>query len=256
MAHRSPPSLFQQIMEGAKPALPRSVATLLMLAGAVGFVVSLVAFEGQLLCLFASTVIVFVGLFFSLIARRSHLQAEVGTVRDRGWQPAEAERGAQFNEGIPRQAPAPRSWSQPERRPVVPGQGSGRMQTSITRQPFQRSAGSGTSPHPFRTILAGQVSDVLRGQGAIVWIETQREDRSILKVRTRSGDTFTAVVLEGSKVVDVNEVRGLYGLMAASGSIGAFMVTGGSYTAKAQDWARQRSLTLLEAGQVSEIRVE
>ena len=256
MAHHSSPSLFQQIMEGTKLALPRSVATLLMVAGAVGFIVSLLAFEGQVLYLFGSTVVVFVGLFFSVIARRRQSLTGAEAGRDIGWQPAETGQSAQFNRGLPRQAPAPQSWAQPERSQGRPGRGVARAQAAATRQPVQPPAGLGTSPRLFQAVLASQVSDVLRRQGAMVWIETQRGDRSILKVRTRSGDTFTAVVREGSEIVDVNDVRGLFGLMAAHGSIGAFMVTGGTYTAKAQDWARQRSLTLLEAGQVAEIRVD
>lgn len=256
MAHHSPPSLFQQIMEGTKLALPRSLAILLMVAGAVGFIASLLAFEGQVLCLFGSTVVVFVGLFFGVIARRRQPPTGAEAGRDIGWRSVETDRSAQYNRGLPQQAPAPQSWTQPERSQVTPGRGIARMQTTLTHQPVRPSAGLGTSPRLFQTVLTGQVSDVLRRQGAMVWIETQRGDRSILKVRTRSGDTFTAVVREGSEIVDVNDVRGLYGLMAAHGSIGAFMVTGGTYTAKAQDWARQRSLTLLEAGQVAEIRID
>lgn len=256
MSHHSSPSLLQQIMDGTKLALPRSVAILLMVAGAVGFIVSLLAFEGQVLCLFGSTLVVFVGLFFSMIARRRQTPTVAEDGRDVGWQPAGTGQSAQFDRGIARQTPAPQSWAQPEGRHVMSRREVSRSRVLTTSQPVRAPAGSTTSARSSQAVLAGQVGDVLRRQGALVWIETQNGDRSILKVRTRSGDTFTAIVREGSEIVDVNDVRGLYGLMAAHSSVGAFMVTRGTYTAKAQDWARQRSLTLLEAGQVAEILIE
>ncbi len=39
-----------------------TLAILLMVGGAIGFAISLVAFDGQVLCLFGSTLIVFIGL--------------------------------------------------------------------------------------------------------------------------------------------------------------------------------------------------
>ncbi len=247
MSHRPIPSLLRQIMEGAKPSLPHSLAILLMVAGAIGFAVSLVAFDGQLLCLFGSTVVVFTGLIFSVLARRLHSDAG-GAVSDTDLLPTRSGQVAQSGSRLPQQAPAPQSWKQPESSPGVPPEAS--------RQQFSSSGQKNIGPQRDVTVLVGQVSEVLRRQGAQVWLDAQREDRSILRVRTRAGDVFTAIVLAGSGIVDVSEVRGLYGLMTANGSVGAFMVTGGTYSVQAQNWARQRSLTLLEARQVGEIRVD
>jgi hypothetical protein len=202
------------------------LAILLMVAGAIGFGISLVAFDGQLLCLLGSTVVVFAGLWFTVQARRRQVNDALSG-EEAGWPPREPELPQQPERGRPAQSPAPRDWTRRESR-----------------------------PEPILPSLTGLVSDALRRQGAQVVLEAQRDDRCILQVRAQSGETFTAFILEGHDVVDVSDVRGLYGLMTASGSTGAFMVSAGSYTAQARDWARQRSLALMQAGQVDEIRVD
>jgi len=241
------PSLLQQALEGGGPFTQRTLAILLMVAGAIGFAMALVLFEGQLWCLIGSTLIVFAGLWLTVIIRYRQVNP-TDSGRDPGWQPAAPERYSQTptQRGRLNQAPVPKDWSQPERVPDRAGRRAHSQGRSIPARSTQQAV--------FR--LTDQVSQVLRQQGVQVRIEAQRENRSILQVRARSGMTFTGLVLESQGQVDVSEVRSLYGLMAASGSIGAFMVSGGAYTPQAEEWARQRALTLLVASQVDEILID
>ena len=212
---------------------------------------ALVAFDGQLLCLLGSTLVVFIGLLFIIQARRR----QPGTAKLDGGEAVEQD-GAVLSASrdVSHQTPAPWIWG---RSRAEPGKRAQPAQPQARNTPLNRESPllEQLDPSNEPGNLAGRVMNVLRLQGAQVLVEAKRENRSILRVRTQSGEIFTAIVKADAGIVDVGEVRGLYALMTAAGSVGAFMVSDGTYTDRAKDWARQRGLTLIDSGQISDIRL-
>jgi hypothetical protein len=211
-----------------------------MLAGAVGFAISLVAFNQQVLCLFGSTAMVFLGLGVHLLGRRSgqplREAGEEEPVSTRAPR-REAYRGAQ-----PRpQVSAPSTWTQIEEdhreqtepparyRPVPPPQGR-RL-----------------------TAVADRAVELFRQDGAGVQVDIQREDRSLWHVTSASGRTYSVMVYEGDEVIDIGDLRALYSLMVNTGTEGGIFLAASSYTTRAQEWAEQRAIRLYDAASLPEI---
>jgi hypothetical protein len=267
------------------PVGPRVLAIILMLIGAGGFVAARLLFGEQVLCLLVSTLVTFGGLAFIVASRRNGWEESWKKAHEQGFQAA----------GEPRQVSSrPSARQQPGARTrQAPGQqAASAPQQRVQAQPArsQRMNGGGAyasaDPGPWATVqpqkpavppptalptppanvpsqvpyeptppLALRVMKILRQQGARVTIETRREDRSILKVETSAGEVFQAMVLEDNTEVDVAELRALYALVTSSISSGGYLITGGSFTQRAVDWAAGKPLRLLTQDELSQLSV-
>jgi hypothetical protein len=238
-----------QFIKGRGPIKPRTAALLLMVAGAVGFIISLVAFGEKVLCLLGSTIVVFGGLAIQLAARRySGGNEEDDTDSDdqgersarRSAAPPKPWRGRQS----PAQAPAPTTWVTVDRDDQIPAN------PDYANSPLPPQVGE-----VFTNLLTQQTIDILRGQGAEVRIDNQREERSILHIVAKTGKEYTILINESAEVMDVSDVRGLYSLMVGMKSEGAILISANSFSTQAIEWAQKRAILLVEGERIEEIEI-
>lgn len=258
----------QQSPAGGKsgPLNLRTLAILLMVAGAISFVAARILFGDQVLCLLGSTVIVFGGLGLIVYARRNNLETRSGEsappVQPERWSPAGSTPGR-----MPRSTP--RGLRTAARQPGTPG-----TQTSVTppAQPVQNI--SPVEPaHPMQTTpttasfvervgarpgrsgetLVNQAITAFERQGARVDIETRRADRGILYVHTQDDLAYTVMVDEESGPVDVADVRALHALVTSNQHAGGYLIAAGPFTQKAYDLASARQIRLVTADELEEL---
>jgi hypothetical protein len=74
-------------------------------------------------------------------------------------------------------------------------------------------------------------------------------------VETSADEVFQAMVLEENTEVDVADLRALYALVTSSISSGGYLITGGSFTQRALDWAAGKPLRLLTQDELSHLSV-
>lgn len=223
-------------VSGQGPRMPlrwRTLAVLVMVAGAISFAISLVAFEDQTLCLFGSTLITLVGLGMIIHARR------------RGWEPAPGSRN-ELN-----QPDVPSDLRRPGRVRMPRGLRNAKRAMPPAQSPVQAPM---PDPLPVRTVqppaprnnwvavtsLPGRVIEILSRQGAQVTVESRRENRFILRIVTRTGQVYPAMVLEDDQPVDVSDVRALMSLINSSGSTRGYLIAQGAFTPRAYSWAAER----------------
>lgn len=240
--------MVDRFLRGKGPLKPRPVALLLMVAGAAAFIISLISFGEQVLCLFGSTLVVFGGLLINIFARQY-----VG-VDQKDEEPTElrpqAQRGRSAGQirrqrgEMPAQTPAPSSW---ENRNTY---------NSVTSDPFSKpEIPSRGEAGPVPAILIQRTVDVLRQQGGEVRITNQRENRSILQVTAPSSKGYSILVYEGTETIDASDIRGLYSLMISAGADGAIFVSASTFSQHAQEWAQQRAVLLVEGSRIDEIEI-
>lgn len=242
------------------PALLRGLALLLMIIGAVGFMVAVVLYREQVLCLASSTLLVIVGLGMRLMYR----PAEAQVSGPEAWQPTQSKRRARLpiersvrrgsgkatTSVVPQPPPpasqpaqAPVSQAGPEETPdrtdpAAPDPYPAAMRESPDVMPSRPAGQEDVGP------LARQVIAIFRGQNARVAVDASRAERTVLRVVSLYGDERTVLVLEGNAPVDVGEARALFALMTSQHSSGGFLVTGGAFSQQAVDWASERGIQL------------
>jgi hypothetical protein len=187
----------------------RTLAILVMVLGAAGFMFSLVAYGEQILCLLGSTIITFIGLGLTIAARR--------------YRESQPEIAAEDNAAQSASEPQP---PQEMLLPTAPRQHAGDADVHGT--------------------LAAAAVERFRREGAAVTVEAQRADRCILRIRTGDGKELTAIVLEDDRQVDVSEVRALFALIMSSGSRGGYLISQGRFTPRAREWASARRISLVD----------
>lgn len=261
-----------------RPAALRTIAILVMLAGAVSFVAALIIFGDQVLYLLGSTLITFVGLGLLVSARHSSTQEDgQETGMDTGsssrqapfLHPTSSSAVAQLRKAPPglRAAARDRNRMPPRETGVSqklqprqdlpenhaedliidrgnPVQASGHQQESAQNRPFL--AGDG---------LLEQVITILEGQGARVELETRREDRGILRIQSQDGKMFIALVQASPVIVDVADVRALNALVTSSGGARGYFIASGMFTQKAYDWATARQIRLVAEDELDELSI-
>lgn len=219
----------------------RTLAVLLMIAGAFGFVVSLLAFDGQVLCLFASTVIVFIGLGVNIKFKNTQRVPQEG--RNAGT-PSNQSRGSiaarrsWSTKPSPAQTPAPFSWTQENS--GEDNLSTGQSQTSPT---FDVQTDQ----------VCRQVIEFFRQQGAFIQIDTKREGRCILYIQSQAGKHFSVIVQEGKRIIDVVDLRALYAVVESTGAEGGIMVSPDTFTEQAVDWAEKKSIQLITSSALDKI---
>jgi hypothetical protein len=242
----------------------RTLAILVMLAGAAAFAVTVLAFEGDVLCLSASTLVTLVGLGINVGARRM------------GWDPAEtAKRDRQAAEpGIPpptRRGSVPPGLRRKSSGGVPPeGRGAGARSPLFPTPEIARQnpMPPRTAPEPPRMIppeddlvfpsgpLADEVIAVLEERGAEVQVTSSREDRCVLQVRSPNGRLVTALVLEGPELVEVSEARALVALVNAEGSALGLLIAAGGFAPRTYAWASMRqNIRLVASDELDELGI-
>jgi hypothetical protein len=220
----------------------RTVAILLMVAGAICFVAALILFPEQVLCMVGSTLITFTGLGIIITGRR------------RGWPVEDAV-------PVPRQAPQDQWASIRPRHRALPGlRVPARKPASAVIQPYEKPDNQSSmndviqvnAPH---VSLVDQTAEILERQGARVRVEAQREDRGILRITTHDGRAVVAMVREDTDTVDVADVRSLFALMSSSASEGGYLIAAGPITERAYEWAGERQIHLVSADEMDELSV-
>lgn len=220
----------------------RTVALLLMVAGAICFVVALILFPEQVLCMVGSTLITFIGLGIIITGRK------------RGW-PVEGAAQA------PRQAPQDQWASIRPRHRTLPGlRVTARKPTPAVMEPIgepddQSSMKDVVQVNVHHVSLVDQTAEVLERQGARVRVEAQREDRGILRITTHDGRAVVVLVREDTDTVDVADVRSLYALMSSSAAEGGYLIAAGPITERAYEWAGERQIHLVSADEMDELSV-
>jgi hypothetical protein len=248
------------------PVGPRVMAIILMVIGAGGFVAARLLFGDQVLCLLISTLVTFGGLAFIVASRRngweeSWKQAHKGDV-----QPGEPRQvptrmpARPKTEARPQPAKSQRingggTYASPDSGPWATVQPKPPASASPTSMPTQPTDVPRQVPYEPMPPLALRVMKILRQQGARVTAETRRAERSILKVETSAGEVFQAMVLENETEVDVPDLRALYALVTSSISSGGYLITGGSFTQRALDWAAGKPLHLLTQDELSQLSI-
>ncbi|MBE0695450.1 MAG: restriction endonuclease [Anaerolineaceae bacterium] len=246
MANRSLSLMVDQFIKGRGPVKPRAAALLLMIAGALGFIISLITFGEQVLCLMGSTLLVFGGLAIHIIGKRHPASAEYAEESGeeleqsgcRSTMPPDPWRGQQ----TPVQAPAPSAWVTLDR------------ETQTLANPSY-AQGPLRSADVLMNELTRETIDVLRRQGADVHIDNQREERSILHIVSPAGKGYSILIDAGTETIDVSDVRALNSLMVSTGSEGAILVSANSFTTQAEEWAQKRSIVLVDGNRVDQISI-
>lgn len=208
----------------ALPRGPRAAGLLLMVAGVLGFFLSRLIFGEQLLWMLISTLVTFGGLAIIVRAKKNQ-QAEVD------------ESGEYY-------APT-ETRSRPARRASAFGDS---VAAPAAVRP--RYASADTLPP-----LAARVTRIFRQQGAQVAVDTQREDRCILRVTSPLGEVFIALILEGVEDVDAADVRALYALVSAGGNTGGYLVASGVFTDRAAAWAQGKPVRLISEEEIGNLTV-
>jgi len=210
-------------IQGNGPFGARTLAIILMVLGAAGFVISLLAFGEQVLCLVGSTIIVFVGLGIVCAARKNTnnptSQESQMNASDEATMPAWGEKKPYI------QSPAPRQWREPHQSVEKPVQ-----ETTRTPEPSD---------------LLNRVSMVFRSQGADIVLEMERNQRSVLRSAVHGGLTYVIMVDEGIDEIQISDLRALYSVWVNHGSDGAIFISISQFSAQAIEWARTRAIILL-----------
>lgn len=236
--------------DGQSPVSLRLLAILLMITGVIAFVIARVAFGDQVLCLLGSTLITFAGLGLIIAGRR------YGWLQPRNSQPQPSPQQTPIDKNLPRQSTL---------RPTLPrgaprGLRAAARSTAMGNAPVHRSAPP-LAPAPVQNVfpraknsLVDRVIEMLRSQNMYVTIETQHDDRAILRITGQNGEFSTAMVREDPGEVDVSEVRALFALVTSSSSQTGYLISAGRFTQRAYDWAGARQIRLVAGDEVDELK--
>lgn len=224
----------------------RMLAISIMVAGALGFALTLFLFNEDLFCLSSSTLLTLAGLGLLITARR------------RGWEPPERDQ--------PQGSVLGRSaWPRPILGNPVP---RGLRAASMARRPSQSpllvdDAGTGRSAvqeepvGPVEVLLAEQVQTILAGQGARITVLSRSADRSILRITTPSGQEHIALVMEGLAPAEAVEGRALLALLSQGSGRQAglgYLIAAGGFSSSAYRWAADRGqIRLVGADELEEL---
>lgn len=223
-----------------RPLRWRLIAILIMVVGAIGFGAGLLLFDQQISCLALSTLITLGGLALNITARRkgwTTVSVQNGISETRSASAARWLRRSNAPKGLRSTTRA----AAPVQTPMTAQPAPGRRSVSV-----RRKEGS----------LLDRVIAILEAQGASVSIESEREDRGILRVATQQGQQYIAMVLEGATPVDINEVRSLQALISGSRSTRGYLIAGGGISERAYQWAEGRpQIRLVAEDELSELGI-
>lgn len=224
----------------------KTVAFALMLAGAAGFVISLVAFEQQVLCLFGSTVLVFIGLAIRLRGRQNELNpGQPGEEMDEEPDLSQPLHRESYRTLQPRvQVPSPSTWTPVEGN--KPEQGEFLARSRVVSPLHNRRL----------TAVADRAVEIFHQNRADVQVDIQREDRSIWHVTSANGKTYSVIIYEGDEVIDAGDLRALYSLMTNTGTEGGLFLTASAFTPQAREWAAKRAIQLFDIANLHTITLE
>jgi hypothetical protein len=185
----------------------RPVALLLMVAGAAGFILSLVIFGEQVLCLLGSTTLTFIGLGLTVAARRQTESAPAyETAPKRGQMMVDSV-------DVPEE-PSPPAWVESDTEEDL-------ALTDLAVETFQT-------------------------WGAEVAVEAQRGDRCVLHIQATDGKTYVALVYNQPSPVELADVRALFALITNAGGQGGFIISEGIAETDTLEWARRRRIALVD----------
>lgn len=240
----------------------RKWAIILMIVGAVGFAASLVIFGDRVICLLGSTLITFAGLGFIIADRRSHQNMDeesenLGSVRfpgvgsrknlDQNIVETKPELAGDLSPSSsnPEEVYSPSilpDESDEETFPVPPAAPPRITHPYILGEPPAKHVD-----------LLNQILELLHAAGAEVTVEAQQSGRAILQITTKEGLTYTAIVHDSIKPIDVVDIRSLQALVASSGSERGYLFSSGPFTQQAYAWADARKIRLVMADELDEI---
>jgi hypothetical protein len=237
---------------------PRTLAILLMVAGAAGFIFARLALGNEFLYMLPGTLVTFIGLAILIRNPRTHSGDQTNDTT--GW--AQQSR------------PQPRPTSGVQRRPIFPAKVPPglrdtnrqpvRNQPPVSNTPVARDLASAppTEPPAARIpqqpeTLLDQVVAVMEDLGAQVEIDSQRESaggsRGILRVLSKDGLPYSVLIRDSAGEVDVADVRALYALVTSNGSTGGLLVASTPFTQQAYEWASARHIHLVREDELDEI---
>lgn len=239
------------------PLPSRLVAILLMVAGAVGFAVTLLVWGDRILFLLASTLVTFIGLGFIIAGRR----LAVNTPKE--GQPVNSRAGESRDdystEPLGKAVSTVNSLTDietddvnrqmkqrvlPLRRPLptAPSEPLGVRRDRIMGE-----------PPAIKPSLLNQVMDTLESSGAQVTVENQRAGRAILQFTTTDGSVYTGMVHDNLAPIEISELRSLQAMMNSRSSVGGFLFSSAPFSTQAYEWAASRKIRLVMADELDEI---
>lgn len=245
MGNRSRNTMIEKILSGNGPVSARSLALILMVLGAAGFMISLVVFGEQILCLVGSTLVVFTGLAVVVTARKFHGDvedvAELEPPHHRAkTYPVPDRRSLNAQQPLPAQSPAPARWSSGP---------SGQDEPEPQDRFIQKNESSDLAePH-----LIDRVSRVLRHQGATVKLDALREARGLLNVISQNGRQYCMMINEAPDEIQVSDLRALSAVWSNSPADKAVFISASPFTQQAVDWANARSILLVVDEQIENL---
>lgn len=217
----------------------RKLAISIMLVGAAGFVVALLAFEEQVFCLLVSTLVTLIGLGVNITARRLGLEPDRFQSFDAGARVETRERG--------RTPPALKSkrgrLTQSVSAPVLRGE-------PLNPEAFQeRRQVQEEASLDLNIIVPGSLADrvliVLESQGARLASVNCRERRYIMKAVLEDETIITAMVFEGEEPASVSDARALLSMVTRDSSGKGFLISQPQFSREMIMWAADRTLIKL-----------
>lgn len=213
----------------------RTIAILVMLVGAAGFVFTLVYFgREQVVCLSASTLVTLAGLGFLIAARRKGWEGRIPlpTQEPRAQEPVHQGR-------IPSGLREPKSPVQPI------------IETPQPVSPPEILQGEPVPNESDNSVLLGRVISQFQSQGAHVQVQRRQAERSILHIHAGGGQTAVALVLEGGAPVEIGDARALNALVTSLGAGRGFLIATGAVSQDAADYAASHGLRLVDLQELS-----
>lgn len=256
----------------------RGIAFLLMITGAAGFVVSVLFFPEQVLYLFASTLVTFIGLGLVIVGRKRQRAAASGdalsdtaptaVTRGKPEAPEAPEVPVVIENPVAREEPAVVDPSPAAEQPQAAGdheaEGLGVVEPVVVQESPAAETPAPEAEEAARAYwqpveihepgsLVGAVNRAFARRGDQVVIETSRDERHILRVASKEGREYTVLVMEDRETVDAADVRALTALVANNGSQGGVLITLGPITDRARAIAASRAIRLLHPEQLGEL---
>lgn len=228
-----------------------------MVAGAVGFVATLLLWGDRVGCLLVSTLITFTGLGFIVAKRRYDQEGDGNNSSAIDDDEESLSRAAQEQPGF-YQAQATVKDTPPGSGQLeedsLPGGLPDQTVATPPADPLRLSQPDVIGEPPvLKPGLLEQVMTALRTTGAAAKVENRRHGRVILKITGSDGQKYTALVHENLYPVEISEIRSLQALVNNSASAGGFLFSSAPFTPEAYEWAGARKIRLVMTDELGEI---
>ena len=236
----------------------RLIAILIMVAGAAGFVATLLVWGERILFLSISTIITFIGLGLLILGRR--LETNQPGNGDAASSPFEGSTERQAEGDIRNMEASGNGAIYPGDEDINGSMAQRAISSDAMSLPtlppepmgIERDNPMGEPP-AIKPGLLAEVMDSLKLSGAQVTVENQRADRAILQFSGSDGLVYVAMVHDNLWPVEISELRSLFALMKNQSSAGGFMFSSVPFSTQAYEWAGSRKIRLVMADELDEI---